>query len=234
MLNPQLETEDLITNSHISLSEYSSIQPSTINISNLSSSKSALYQEYQRKLTGDHISESMINISSILESDRPQLPKLSNTKKYQPIPLFSTPVKTVHQYKEHVESNSIIEFKLQPPFIKSVQSKNQFSFSNKMLQTLNIETTLVENYDKLRKQLKKQDFVNYNDYKVIIAKLEVKLYSIKDILLKKRSKLEKLILMGNNSLNAVPKTNCDTETYNDTTLKLKYNKVFKKHTRIKF
>ena len=234
MLNPQLESEDLITNSHISLSGYSSIQPSTINISNLSSSTSALYQEYQRKLTGDHISESMINISSILESDRPQPPKLSNTKKYQPIPLFSAPVKTVRQYKAHVESNSIIEFELQPPFIKSVQSKNQFSFSNKMLQTLNIETTLVENYDKLRKQLKKQDFVNYNDYKVIIPKLEVKLYSIKDILLKKRSKLEKLILMGKNSLNAVPKTNCDTEKYNDTTLKLKYNKVFKKHMRIKF
>ena len=33
-----------------------------------------------------------------------------------------------------------------------------------MLQALNIETTQVENYDKLRKQLKKQNFVNYNDY----------------------------------------------------------------------
>ena len=33
-------------------------------------------------------------------------------------------------------------------------------------------------------------------YKVIIAKLEVKLYSIEDILLKELSKLENLILMA--------------------------------------
>ena len=73
-----------------------------------------------------------------------------------------------------------------------------------MLQALNIETTQAENYDKLQKQLKKQNFFNYNDYKVITGKLEVKLYSIEDILLKELSKLEKLILMGNNALNVVP------------------------------
>ena len=94
-----------------------------------------------------------------------------------------------------------------------------------MLQALNIETTVVKNYGKLRKQLKKQNFVNYNDYKVVIGKLEVKFYSIEDILLKELSKLEKLILMGNNALNVVPETNCDTKKYNDITLKLKYNKM---------
>ena len=94
-----------------------------------------------------------------------------------------------------------------------------------MLQALNIETTVVKNYGKLRKQLKKQNFVNYNDYKVVIGKLEVKFYSIEDILLKELSKLEKLILMGNNALNVVPETNCDTKKYNDITLKLKYIKM---------
>ena len=146
---------------------------------------------------------------------------MADATKYQSIPLSSTPVKTVHQSKEQVESSSIIEFRLQPPSIKSDQSKNQLSSSSRMLQALNIETTLVENYDKLRKQLKKQNFVNYNEYKVIIAKPEVKLYSIEDILLKELSKLEKLILMGNNVLNVVPERNCDTKKYNDITLKLK-------------
>ena len=102
-----------------------------------------------------------------------------------------------------------------------------------MLQALNIEITLVENYDKLRKQVKKQNFVNYNDYKVIIGKLEVQLYSIEDILLKELSKLEKLILNGNNALNVVPETKCATKKYNNITLKLKYIKMLKKIMRIK-
>ena len=96
-----------------------------------------------------------------------------------------------------------------------------------------IETNLVENYDKLRKQLKKQNFVKYNDYKVIIGKLEVKLYSIEDILLKELSKIEKLILMGNNALNVVPETKCDTKKYNDIMLKLKHIKMLKKDMKIK-
>ena len=78
-----------------------------------------------------------------------------------------------------------------------------------------------------------QNFVNYNDYNVIIAKLEVKLCSTEDILLKELSKLEKLILMGNNALNVLPETNCDTKKYNDNTLKLKYIKILKKDLRIK-
>ena len=49
LLNPQPETEDLITNSHISLSEYNSIQPSTINISNISPSTPAMHQEQSNK-----------------------------------------------------------------------------------------------------------------------------------------------------------------------------------------
>ena len=221
MLNPQPETEDLITNSHISLSEYNSIQPSTINISNISPSTPALHQEYQTKLTGDDTSESINNISFLLESDKPQPPKLTNATKYQSTPLSSTPVRTLCQSKEQVESSSIIDFRLQPPSIKSNQTKNQLSSSSRMLQALNIETNLVENYDKLRKQLKKKNFVNYNEYKVIIGKLEVKLYSIEDILLKELSKLEKLILMANNALNVAPETKCDTKKYNDITLKLK-------------
>ena len=78
-----------------------------------------------------------------------------------------------------------------------------------------------------------QNFVNYNDYNVIIAKLEVKLCSTEDILLRELSKLEKLILMGNNALNVVPETNCDTKKYNDITLKPKYIKILKKDLRIK-
>ena len=127
--------------------------------------------------------------------------------------------------KDKVES-SIIEFKLETPSIKSKQSKNQLRSSSRMLQALNIETNLVGNYDKLRKHLKIQNFVNYNNYKVIIAKLEVKLCSTEDILLKELSKLEKVILMGNNALNIVPETNCDTKKYNDITLKLKYIRIF--------
>ena len=127
--------------------------------------------------------------------------------------------------KDKVES-SIIEFKLETPSIKSKQSKNQLRSSSRMLQALNIETNLVGNYDKLRKHLKIQNFVNYNNYKVIIAKLEVKLCSTEDIPLKELSKLEKVILMGNNALNIVPETNCDTKKYNDITLKLKYIKIF--------
>ena len=68
-----------------------------------------------------------------------------------------------------------------------------------MLQALSIETTLVENYGKLRKQLKKHNFVKCSDYKVIFTKLEVNLYSIEDIMLKGLSKLEKLIVICNNS-----------------------------------
>ena len=90
-----------------------------------------------------------------------------------------------------------------------------------MLQALNNEANLVENNDKLQKQLTMHNFVNYNDYKAIIAKLEFKLCSIEDILLKELSKLEKLTLMGNNELNLVSETNCDTKKYNDITLKLK-------------
>ena len=57
LLNPKPETEDLITiNPYISLSEYNSIQPSKINISNISPSTPTLYQEYQTKLTGDDTS----------------------------------------------------------------------------------------------------------------------------------------------------------------------------------
>ena len=112
LLNPKPETEDLITiNPYISLSEYNSIQPSKINISNISPSTPTLYQEYQTKLTGDDTSGSINNISSIKESDKCQPSKLTNATKYQPIPLSSTPVKTVPQSKEKVES-SIIEFKL--------------------------------------------------------------------------------------------------------------------------
>ena len=192
-----------------------------------------LYQEYQTKLTGDDTSESINNISSILESDKTQLPKSTDATKYQPIPLSSTPVKNMCQSKEQVDSSSIIEFKLQPPSIKSDQSKNQLSSSSRMLQALNIEANLAKNYDKVRKQLKKQNFVNYNEYKVIIAKLEVKLYSIENILLKELSQLEKLILMGNNALNVVPERNCDTKKYNDISLKLKYIKILKKDIRIK-
>ena len=147
LLNPQPGTEDLITNSHISLSEYDSTQSSTINTSNISPSKTTLYQEYQIKLTGDDTSESMNKISSILESYRPQTRKLTNGTKYQQIPISSTPVKTLRQSKKQVESSSIIEFKA-----------------------------------KIILQAPETNFVNYNDYKVIIAKFEVKLYSIEDFL----------------------------------------------------
>ena len=109
-------------------------------------------------------------------------------------------------------------------------STNQFSSSSITLQALNIETTVVENYDKLRKQLKMQIFINCNDYKVINAKLKVKLCSIEDILLKELSKLENFILMGNNASNLVSKTSCDTKKHNDITLKLKYINILKKYT----
>ena len=102
LLNSQPETEDLITKFHISVSEYDSIQPSTINTSNIYPSTTTLYEEYQTKLTGDDTSESISNISSILESDRPQTTKLTNATKYQPIPLSSTPAKTVRQLKGQV------------------------------------------------------------------------------------------------------------------------------------
>ena len=59
LLNPRPETEDLITNSHISLSECDSIQPSTSNTLNNSPSMPVLYQEYQTKLTGNDTSESV-------------------------------------------------------------------------------------------------------------------------------------------------------------------------------
>ena len=203
MLNPKPETEDL--SPYIYLSEYNSIQPSEINISNISPSTPTLYQEYQTKITGDDTSESINNISFIKQSDKCQPSKLRNATKYQPIPISSTLVKTVPQSKEKVES-SIIEFKLQTPSTKKDQRKNQLPFSSRMLQALNIETTLVENYDQLRKQLKMQNFVNYNDYKAITARLEVKLCSTEDILLKELSKLEKLILMGNNAVNVVLET----------------------------
>ena len=149
---------------------------------------------------------------------------MTNATKSQPIPLSSTPAKTVPQSKEKVE-NSSIEFKLQTPSIKRDQSKNQLSSSSRKLQAIDIETTQVESYDRLRKQLKIQSFVNYNDYQVIVAKLEVKFYSTEDILLKEPLKLETLILIGNNALNVVPETNCDTKTYNDITLKLKCIKI---------
>ena len=77
-----------------------------------------------------------------------------------------------------------------------------------------------------------QNFVNYNNYKVIISKLEVKLCSIEDILLKELSKLEKLILMSSNASNVVPETKRDTNKYNYITLKLKYIKVLRKDLRI--
>ena len=76
LLNRQPETEDHITNFHISLSEYNSTQSSAINMFNISPSRPVLYQEHQTKLTGNVHSESMNNISSILESDTPQPPKL--------------------------------------------------------------------------------------------------------------------------------------------------------------
>ena len=63
MLKLQTETEDHITNAHMCLSEYST-QSSTINISSISPSRLALYQEYQNqtKLTGNVHSESINNI----------------------------------------------------------------------------------------------------------------------------------------------------------------------------
>ena len=141
LLNHQPETEYLIINSHISLSEYNSIQLSTINISNISPSTPALHQDYQTKLTRDDTSESINNFRSLLDSDTPQPPKLTNATKYQSTPITSTLVKTVCQSKEQVETSSIIDFRLQPPSIKSDQTKNQLSSSSRMLQTLNIETT---------------------------------------------------------------------------------------------
>ena len=121
LLSPKLETEDLITNSCIFFFEYSSIQPSKINMSHISSSTPTLYREYQTKLTGDGTSESVNNINSIQESDKCQSPKLTN-ETIQPIPLPSSPLKTVHQSKEKVES-SIIEFNLETPSIKSDKHK---------------------------------------------------------------------------------------------------------------
>ena len=73
-----------------------------------------------------------------------------------------------------------------------------------MFQALNIEITLIQNYDKLRKKFKMQNLVNCNDYKVTIAEFKVKICSIEDILLKELSKLEKLILMASNALNVLP------------------------------
>ena len=67
LLYPKSETEDLITNSCISLTEYNSIQLSKIAISNISPLTSALYQEYQTKITGDDSCESINNVSSIQE-----------------------------------------------------------------------------------------------------------------------------------------------------------------------
>ena len=52
------------------------------------------------------------------ESDKRQPPKLTNATKYQPIPLFSTAVKSVRHFKEKMESR-IIDFKLQTASIKS-------------------------------------------------------------------------------------------------------------------
>ena len=127
---------------------------------------------------------------------------------------------------------ALLSSNLQTPSIKSDQSKKQLSSSSRMLQALNIKTNPVENYDKLRIKLKMQNFVNCNDYKIIITKRKVKICSIEDILLKELSKLETLILMGNSASIAVPKTNCDTKKYSAITLKLKYIKVLKRENKI--
>ena len=91
---------------------------------------------------------------------------------------------------------------------------------------MNIETTFVENYDKFRKQHKKQNSVNCNEHKATFAKFEVKLYSIEAILLKELLKLKHLILMGNNLLNVVLETNYVTKKYHGTTINLEDIKVF--------
>ena len=87
------------------------------------------------------------------------------------------------QCKNQMKNSSIIVLKLKPLSIKSDQGKNQVSSSFRMLGAMNIETTLVENCGKLRKQLKKQNFVNYHNYKVIIAKHK-ELFIIQENLLK--------------------------------------------------
>ena len=80
LLKPQPETEDIITNFCIFLSEYDSIQLSKINISNISPWTPALYQEYQTKIAGDDTSESINNINSIQKAE-PSTTKIDKCNK---------------------------------------------------------------------------------------------------------------------------------------------------------
>lgn len=82
MLNPQPEAEDHIFNCPLPLSEWNSTLPSAVSVHSISPSKPTRYKEYPTKLTGDCSSESMNNISFISQSDKPQLPRLSNAAKY--------------------------------------------------------------------------------------------------------------------------------------------------------
>ena len=100
-----------------------------------------------------------------------------------------------------------------------------------MLVTLNVDEKTIQSYDKLRKQLKNENYGNYREYTTLIAQLEVKLLSKEDELEQQLNEIEKDIFLKSGSLKTLPKS--ENAAYNALILKLKYIKILQKDMNIK-
>ena len=83
------------------------------------------------------------------------------------------------------------------------------------------ELPLIYEYDRARKQFKKDQMFYKNMYKWFAAKIEVKLTNLYDDLKSKLKKLENKRLLENSNLSLIPVNKTDKKVYKDTIHKLK-------------
>ena len=97
-----------------------------------------------------------------------------------------------------------------------------------MLLSLKIDDLIVKTYDKLRKQMKQKKYIYTNDYKTIIAKIEVLLVNTESNLKNELSHLENTMLTRSKSLNVLPEFESEKKKYKNIIKKLQYVKVLKR------
>ena len=149
-------------------------------------------------------------------------------------PASSIPIITTEGKNKGVinQNDNIIDFKLKSYHPIEEGFPETLSASSKMLLSLKIDNLIVKTYDKLRKQMKQKKYIYTNDYKTIIAKIEVLLVNTESNLKNELSHLENTILTQSKSLNILPEFESEKKKYKNIIKKLQYVKVLKKNMGI--
>ena len=124
------------------------------------------------------------------------------------------------------KENDIISIK--PKKVDSNETNNSLSKSSNMLLKIFGSENIIFEFDKARKNLKNNaSAVSKSIYRVIVAKLEVKLTLKYDELREHLKKFELENLKKSSHLNTVPTNKDDQESYNNLLKQLKYIKMIK-------